>query len=619
MKSHTLACFTGSPFFKNQPMPPRFKNIAIIAHVDHGKTTLVDQILRYTAQADKKDDKELLLDFNELERERGITILAKNTAVEYQGYKINIVDTPGHADFGGEVERVLRMVDGSLLLVDAMEGPMPQTRFVLKKALELGHKIILVINKIDKPNCDIPQVIDKTFGLFIELAASDEQIDFPIVYCSAKNGYALLNLAHEKKDISPLLDTIIRHIPDANCDVEANFQFQVTTLDYNEYLGRICIGRIFQGKVRTQDHVVLLGVNEKGESQESRHKITKLFTFLGLKRIEVEEAFCGDIVAIAGIPEMTIGDTLCGEREVKALPRIEIEPPTVSMYFMVNDSPFAGKEGKWLTSRNLRERLEKETKTNIAIRVEDLGDAFKVSGRGELQLAILIENMRREGFELGVSKPEVIFRMQNGAKWEPYEQVVMDLPEEYSGAIIQELNRRRGILTHMENLSERLVRITYEIPTRGLIGFRSYFLTETRGEGSLSSIFLEYRPYAGEITGRTRGALVSMENGVANTYALYNLQERGDLFIEPQTPVYVGMIIGLHNKENDLDVNPIREKKLTNIRAAGSDEAMRLIPIKKMSLEQCLDFLEEDEILEVTPMSLRLRKKILNPSLRKRK
>ncbi|MCS6985637.1 MAG: translational GTPase TypA [Leptospiraceae bacterium] len=600
-------------------MVKSIRNIAIIAHVDHGKTTLVDQILRFCQGAEIKKDTERILDFNELERERGITILAKNTAVEYKGIKINIVDTPGHSDFGGEVERVLRMVDSSLLLIDAMEGPMPQTRFVLKKSLELGHKVILVVNKIDKPNVEINKVVDKTFELFLELGASDEQIDFPVVYTSAKLGYALRHLSDEKKDISPLLETILEYAPEVKCNEEANFQFQVTTLDYNDYLGRICIGRIYQGKIRVNDPVVLIGINEKHETIVSRHRVTKLFTFLGLRRLEVNEASCGDIVAVAGIPEMTIGDTLCGEKEIAPLPRIEIEPPTVSVYFMVNDSPFAGKEGKWITSRNLRERLEKEARVNIALKIEEVGEVFKVSGRGELQLAILMENMRREGYEFGVSKPEVIFKEENGIRLEPFEELTMDLPEEYSGPIIQELNRRKGLLTQMENLSAKRVRIRYEIPTRGLIGFRSFFLTETRGEGTLASLFLDYRPYAGDFSGRKRGALVSMENGVANTYALFHLQERGDLFIEPQTPVYVGMIIGLHSKENDLDVNPIREKKLTNVRASGSEEAMRLIPVKKMSLEECLDLLEEDEVLEVTPLSLRLRKKVLNPSLRKRK
>ncbi|GAB4436728.1 MAG: translational GTPase TypA [Turneriella sp.] len=599
------------------------KNIAIIAHVDHGKTTLVDKILGFCSTLEAKENAERVMDSNDLERERGITILAKNTAVDYEGTRINIVDTPGHSDFGGEVERVLRMVDTCLLLVDAMEGPMPQTRFVLKKALELGHKIILVINKVDKPNCDPQDVINKVFDLFVELNASDEQTDFPVVYASAKNNYAFLDWAdfdkpESRTTLKPLLDTIMKYARDGAGDPTAPFAFQVTNLDYNDYLGRICIGRIFSGTVRVGDQVVLRGENAKGEAVVTKHKVTKLFDFLGLKRIEVNEASCPNIIAIAGIEEMTIGDTLCDESYPEALPRIKIEPPTVSMQFSVNDSPFAGKEGKWVTSRNIRERLERELKTNLALRVEDQGDSFNVAGRGELQLAILIENMRREGFELMVSKPQVIFKMENGEKLEPYEELVMDMPEQYSGGVIQELNRRKGMMLIMETLSTGFVRVKYEIPTRGLIGFRSFFLTETRGEGSLATLFLGYRPYAGDFSGRTRGAIISMENGQTNTYGLFQIQDRGELFVGPQTPVYVGMIIGLHAKDNDLDVNPIREKKLTNVRASGSDEALRLVPPRKLSLEQCLDFLEDDEALEVTPTSLRLRKKILNPSMRKR-
>ncbi len=599
------------------------KNIAIIAHVDHGKTTLVDKILAFCSTLEAKESTERVMDSNDLERERGITILAKNTAVDYEGTRINIVDTPGHSDFGGEVERVLRMVDTCLLLVDAMEGPMPQTRFVLKKALELGHKIILVINKVDKPNCNPQEVINQVFDLFVELNASDEQTDFPVVYASAKNNYAFLDWADFEKPesrttLKPLLDTIMKYARDGAGDPGAPFAFQVTNLDYNDYLGRICIGRIFSGTVKVGDQVVLRGENEKGEPIVSKHKITKLFDFLGLKRIEVSQASCPNIIAIAGIEEMTIGDTLCNEAYPDALPRIKIEPPTVSMQFSVNDSPFAGKEGKWVTSRNIRERLERELKTNLALRVEDLGDSFKVAGRGELQLAILIENMRREGFELMVSKPQVIFKEENGVKLEPFEEIVMDMPEQYSGGVIQELNRRKGMMLIMETLSTGFVRVKYEMPTRGLIGFRSFFLTETRGEGSMSGLFLGYRPYAGDFSGRTRGAIISMENGQTNTYGLFQIQDRGELFVGPQTPVYVGMIIGLHAKDNDLDVNPIREKKLTNVRASGTDEALRLVPPRKLSLEQCLDFLEDDEALEVTPTSLRLRKKILNPSMRKR-
>lgn len=593
------------------------RNIAIIAHVDHGKTTLVDEIFK-ACSVDGSENTERAMDSNELEKERGITILSKNTAVEYKGNRINIVDTPGHSDFGGEVERVLRMVDACLLLVDAQEGPMPQTRFVLKKALDMGHRIILVINKIDKPAAEPDKVIDQTFELFLELGANDEQIEFQIVYASAKNGFAKKNADDEDKDMTPLLDTILDFVQPVPV-TEGAFQFQVTNLDYNDYLGRICIGRIFNGGAKVGDNVVLLGRDDQGNEKRSNHKITKLFTFLGLQRIEANEVSCGDIVAIAGIPEMTIGDTLCSEEDATALPRIEIEPPTVSMQFWINDSPFAGKEGKYVTSRNIRERLEKELKTNLSLKVEQQGETFQVQGRGELQLAILVENMRREGFEVGVSKPTVIMREEDGQKQEPYEEITMDLPEAYSGTVIQELNRRKGIMTSHESLGEGSARVKYEMPTRGLIGFRSFFLTETRGEGSISGIFLEYRTHAGLITGRTRGALVSMENGVTNAYALYNLQDRGEILLHPQTPVYTGMIIGIHAKDNDLDVNPIKEKKLTNVRASGTDDALRLVPPKKLSLEQAMDFLEEDEILEVTPQNLRLRKKVLNPSERKKK
>ena len=592
------------------------RNIAIIAHVDHGKTTLVDQIFNACSVSGTADN-ERAMDSNDLERERGITILSKNTAVEYNGNRINIVDTPGHSDFGGEVERVLRMVDSCLLLVDAQEGPMPQTRFVLKKALEMGHKIILVINKIDKPAAEPDVVIEQTFELFLELGANNDQIEFPIIYASAKNGFAKKNMDDPDVDMVPLLETITEHVPPVPQD-NGDFQFQVTSLDYNDYLGRICIGRIFSGNAKVGENVILIGKDHNGNEIKSNHKITKLFTFLGLQRIEAEKARCGDIVAIAGIPEMTIGDTLCSEEKPESLPRIEIEPPTVSMQFWINDSPFAGKEGKFVTSRNIRERLEKELKTNLSLRVEQQGETFQVQGRGELQLAILVENMRREGFELGVSKPTVIMHESGGKKEEPYEEVVMDIPESYTGSIIQELNRRKGIMTSHETLGESSARVKYEMPTRGLIGFRSFFLTESRGEGSLAGRFLEYRPYAGLITGRTRGALVSMENGMTNGYALFNLQDRGEMLLNPQTPVYVGMIIGIHAKDNDLDVNPVKEKKLTNVRASGTDDALRLVPPRKLSLEQAMDFLEEDEILEVTPQSLRLRKKILNPSDRKK-
>ena len=597
----------------------KIKNIAIIAHVDHGKTTLVDKILRFCSGVDKKEDRDRIMDSNDIERERGITILAKNTAVQYKDYLINIVDTPGHADFGGEVERVMQMVDSVLLLVDAFEGPMPQTRFVLRKALQLNKKVILVINKIDRDGCNPEGVIDKTFELFLELNATEEQIEFPVVFASAKEGYALNKLTDDRKDISPLLDVILEKAPDSSGKDDNPFLFQVTTLDYSEYLGRLCIGRIFDGCLSVGSEVKLLGVDDKGNPTKSTQRIAKLFRFLGLKRVETDKAFAGDIVAIAGIPELTIGDTLCSLTNENPLPRIEIEPPTVSMQFNVNDSPFAGKEGKLVTSRNIRERLNKEIMTNLSLRVDDLGDSFVVSARGELQLAILIENMRREGFELGVSKPQVVMKETEGKKQEPFEEVVIDMPEAYSGKVIQELNRRKGLMQELENLSAEYVRIRYEIPTRGLIGFRSFILTESRGEGSLSSIFLGYRDYVGAIPERSKGALISMDSGVTNTYALFNLQERGELFIGSQVPVYVGMIIGLNSKDNDLEVNPVKEKKLTNVRNSGTEDALKLVPPRKLSLEQAMDILDDDEILEVTPTSLRLRKKILDASMRKRK
>ncbi|MDH5720797.1 MAG: translational GTPase TypA [Spirochaetia bacterium] len=593
------------------------RNIAVIAHVDHGKTTLLDVILRYCQGVTEKENRERILDSNDLERERGITIFSKNTAVEYKDIKLNIVDTPGHSDFGGEVERILRMVNSCLLLVDAHEGPMPQTRFVLKKALELGHKIIVVINKIDKPEADIERVHEKTLELFLELNASDEQLDFPVIYSSAKNGYALLNVNDEKKDIAPLLDTILKEAPVASGKKTENFIFQVTTLDYSEYLGRICIGKVFSGGCKIGDMVYLK--NEHKPEVSAAKRITKLFTFHGLKRIETNEVQQGDVVAIAGIDEMSIGDTLVSEEKINPLPMIDIEPPTVSMLFMVNDSPFSGKTGKFLTSRHIRDRLDKELKVNLSLKVEIQGEAFKVSGRGELHLAVLIENLRREGYEIGVSKPQVITREIEGALCEPFEEIVMDIPEAYSGGVIQELNRRKGAMIKIEKLSDVFSRLTFEIPTRGLIGFRNFFLTETRGEGTLSGIFLEYRPFAGDFSGRTRGALVSMIDGKASGYALFSLQERGELFIGPQTAVYEGMIIGLHTRENDLEVNPVKEKKQTNVRASGSDEGIKLTPPRKLYLEYALDLMENDEILEVTPADIRLRKKERFANLRKRK
>ena len=594
------------------------KNIALIAHVDHGKTSLLDVMLNFSTLSGSLGS-ERIMDSDTLERERGITILAKNTAIEYQNVKINLVDTPGHSDFGGEVERVLNMVDGCLLLVDAQESVMPQTRFVLRKALELGHKIILVVNKIDKPNSEPAKVIEDVTELFLEENANDKQLEFPVIYSSAKDGYAIKNLDEPKKDITPLLDIIIESIQQDASRLNEPFKFQVTTLDYNDYLGRICIGRIFSGKVSLGDQVNLLGENKSGESTSSRHKITKLFTFLGLERLSANSAMAGDIIALVGIDDMTIGDTLASIDEQTALPRIEVEPPTVSMVFRVNDSPFAGREGKFLTSRQIRERLFKETQINLSLKVVSEGETFRVSGRGQLHLAILIENMRREGYEFSVLKPQVITKKIEGSIHEPFEEILLEMPQSCSGGVIQELNRRKGAMLSMHNLLGDRVRLSYEISTRGLIGFRSFYLTETRGNGILSGIFIGYRPSLGDFVGRIRGALISMINGATSTYALYNVQERGELFVRPQFNIYEGMIIGLHAKEVDLTVNPVKEKKLTNMRASGSDESMKLTPPRSLSLEQYLDILDDDEMLEVTPTTLRLRKKILKANMRKGK
>ncbi len=595
------------------------KNIAFIAHVDHGKTSLLDVILRFSKLSSSSEQEDRIMDSNDLEKERGITILSKNTAIEYQGIRINLVDTPGHSDFGGEVERVLSMVDGCLLLVDAQESVMPQTRFVLRKALQLGHKIILVVNKIDKPNSNPKNVIENVVELFLEENATDEQLEFPIIFSSAKENYALKKMDDEKKDITPLLDTIIEYIQQDPSLLNDPFKFQVTTLDYDDYLGRICIGRIFAGKVSVGDQVSLISQNEAGQTISSQHKVTKLFTFLGLNRIPTSSAASGDIIALAGISEMTIGDTLTSIENQVTLPRIKVEPPTVSMEFKVNDSPFAGREGKFLTSRQIRERLLKEAQINLSLKVVPEGETFSVSGRGQLHLAILIENMRREGYEFSVLKPKVIIQEIDKIKNEPYEKVLLEMPQEYSGGVIQELNRRKGLMLSMDNLPGDRARLSYEIPTRGLIGFRSFYLTETRGNGILSGIFIGYRPIVGDFISRVRGALISMTDGVTSTYALYNIQERGELFLTPQIDVYEGMIVGLHSKEANLTVNPVKEKKLTNMRASGSDESLKLTPPRHLSLEQYLDILDDDEMLEITPTTLRLRKKILKANMRKGK
>lgn len=591
------------------------RNIAIIAHVDHGKTTLVDAMLKQSGifRANEKVE-ERILDFNDLERERGITILAKNTAVRYKDVKINIVDTPGHADFSGEVERVLKMVDGVLLLVDSFEGPMPQTRFVLSKALELDLKPIVVINKIDRPDARPQEVIDEVLDLFIELGANDDQIDFPIVYTSAKEGIAKLSLEGESHDLRPLFDTILDYIPAPIGDVEAPLQLIVTTLDYDDYIGRIAIGKVVRGKIISGEEAAIC----KRDGSIQKVHINNLYQFEGLKRVQVEEASLGDIVAVSGISDIEIGETIADRDNPEAVDFVRIEEPTVSMTFSVNTSPFAGTEGKYVTSRHLRERLFKELETNVALRVEetDSTDSFKVSGRGELHLSILIETMRREGYELQVSKPTVIFKEVNGVKMEPIELLTIDIPEEYMGVVMEKLGPRKAELMDMHTLKPGTIRLKFKIPTRGLIGYRSEFLTDTKGNGIMTSVFYDYEPYKGDIPSRTRGALVAFETGVATTYGLYNAQERGTLFIEPGTKVYEGMVVGVNSRSGDIDVNVCKKKHVTNLRSATADEALRLSPVKKMSLEEALEFIDNDELVEVTPQSIRIRKKILDSQQR---
>ncbi|MCS6988755.1 MAG: translational GTPase TypA [Chloroherpetonaceae bacterium] len=597
------------------------RNIAIIAHVDHGKTTLVDAILKQTgAFRDNQKVEERVLDSDPQERERGITIFAKNAGYNYKGRKVNIVDTPGHADFGGEVERILKMVDGALLLVDALEGPMPQTKFVLRRALEAGLKIIVVINKIDRPNARPLQVIDEVLDLFIHLGANEEQIDFPYLFASGKEGYAKLKLEDEGKDISPLLDMILDKIPAPEADIDAPFQMLVNSLDYSDYLGKIAIGRIMKGKVRAGDAIAL--VEKKGEEVSvQKAKVGKLFLFEKLGRVEVSEAMAGDIVALTGVEDAHIGSTLCHPDYPIALEPLAITEPTVSMFFSVNDSPFAGKEGKFVTSRHLRERLYKEVITNVALRVEDTesSDTFKVSGRGELHLSVLIETMRREGFELQVSRPEVILkRDENGKLLEPYEAVTIDVPQDYVGVVIEKMGKRKGDMKNMTSLEGGLTRLEFEIPTRGLLGFQSEFVMDTKGEGILTHVFKSYEPYKGEIQSRQSGALVSAETGEAVAYALAQLDDRGTFFIEPGTPVYEGMVVGESSRDFDLTVNVCKTKKLTNMRASGSDEALKITPPRKLTLEQSLEFINDDELVEVTPKSIRIRKKILDETTRVR-
>ncbi|GAA8167902.1 translational GTPase TypA [Helicobacter pylori] len=592
------------------------RNIAVIAHVDHGKTTLVDGLLSQSgtfSEREKVDER--VMDSNDLEKERGITILSKNTAIYYKDTKINIIDTPGHADFGGEVERVLKMVDGVLLLVDAQEGVMPQTKFVVKKALSFGICPIVVVNKIDKPVAEPDRVVDEVFDLFVAMGASDKQLDFPVVYAAARDGYAMKSLDDEKKNLEPLFETILEHVPSPSGSVDEPLQMQIFTLDYDNYVGKIGIARVFNGSVKKNESVLLM----KSDGSKENGRITKLIGFLGLARTEIENAYAGDIVALAGFNAMDVGDSVVDPTNPMPLDPMHLEEPTMSVYFAVNDSPLAGLEGKHVTANKLKDRLLKEMQTNIAMKCEEMGEGkFKVSGRGELQITILAENLRREGFEFSISRPEVIIKEENGVKCEPFEHLVIDTPQDFSGAIIERLGKRKAEMKAMNPMSDGYTRLEFEIPARGLIGYRSEFLTDTKGEGVMNHSFLEFRPFSGSVESRKNGALISMENGEATAFSLFNIQERGALFINPQTKVYVGMVIGEHSRDNDLDVNPIKSKHLTNMRASGSDDAIKLTPPRTMVLERALEWIEEDEILEVTPLNLRIRKKILDPNMRKR-
>ena len=593
----------------------KLRNDAIIAHVDHGKTTLVDAMLKQSHIFRANEQvAERVMDSNAIERERGITILSKNTAVMYKDIKINIVDTPGHADFGGEVERVLNMVDGVLLLVDASEGPMPQTKYVLRKALEQGLKPIVVINKIDRPDQRIDDVYDEVLELFMELGADDDQLDFPVVYAIARDGIAKLDLDDESDSLEPLMDLLIKEIPAPQGDVEGSLQMMVTTLDSDEYVGRVAIGRIMRGKIKEGQNVVV--ISGDGETKE---RIGKVYVYQGLKRMEVSEAELGEIVAITGLPSASIGHTVADAENPEALPSINIDEPTLSMTFGVNTSPFAGREGQFVTSRHLRDRLYKETETNVSLRVEetDSPDTFKVSGRGELHLSILIETMRREGYELQIGKPEVIYKEINGQLCEPIENLTIEVPQEFMGTVMESLGTRKAELSNMTELKGYL-RLEFTIPARGLIGFRSEFLTNTKGNGIMNHVFRGYAPYKGDIPGRSRGSLVAFEQGETTPYGIYTLQDRGVMFISPKQMVYEGMIIGENTRELDMDVNPCKKKNVSNMRSSSSDEAIRLTPPRLLSLEQALEFINKDEMVEVTPESIRLRKTILDKSQRGR-
>lgn len=594
----------------------KIRNVAIIAHVDHGKTTLVDALLRQSGTFRTNEQvAERVMDSNDIEKERGITILAKNTSVMYNDIKINIVDTPGHADFGGEVERVLKMVDGVLLLVDAFEGAMPQTREVLKKSLALNLKPIVVINKIDRPGANPAKVVDEVLELFIELNANDDQLDFPVIYASAKNGIAKMNLNEESDNVRCIFETIINTIEPPKCSIEGTAQMLVSNIEYDDYLGRLAVGRIERGIIKTGMNVTVCK-NDK----TIQGKIAKLFTYKGLKKVEVEEAEAGDIVEISGIADINIGDTICDPTNVEKIPFVDIDEPTVSMTFSVNNGPLAGREGEFVTSRHIRDRLFKELERNVSLRVRetDSADSFEVCGRGELHLSVLIETMRREGFELLVSRPKVIMKEINGVKCEPMELLVVNVPDESIGTVIEKLGRRKAEMVNMEPAEIGHTKIEFKIPARGLIGYRTEFLTDTKGSGTMNSVFDSYEPYKGDVQSRTRGVLVAFEPGISVTYGLYNAQERGDLFIGAGVEVYEGMIVGLNARNEDISINVCKEKHLTNTRASGSDDALRLVPPIQMSLEKAIEFIEEDELVEITPKNIRLRKKILDTKTRER-
>lgn len=594
------------------------RNVAIIAHVDHGKTTLVDAMLQQSGvYRENQEVVERVMDSGDLERERGITILAKNTAVSYNGVKINIVDTPGHADFGGEVERILKMVNGVILLVDAAEGPMPQTRFVLSRALEMGHRVIIVVNKIDRPDQRISEVVDETLELLMDLNATDEQLDSPFLYCSARAGVCTTDPDVPGTNLKPLFDTILEHIPAPEVELNAPFQMLVSSIDYNEFVGRIAIGRIERGVLNQNEEIQVCNYHNPGEVSK-RFKASAIFEFNGLSRVPCQRAEAGNIIAMSGIGDVTIGDTICEPSAVEPLEFVKVSAPTMEITFSVNDSPFAGRDGKFVTSRQIRDRLFRETLRDVSLRVseiEDSTDSFNVAGRGEMHLGILIETMRREGYEFQVSPPRVLFRTIDGQKCEPVERVVIDVPSDYMGTVIEQLGERKGNMLDMTPLGDRM-KIEFLVPSRGLFGYRNEFLTATKGEGIMASVFDSYQPYAGELARRNTGSLIASETGVSITYGLFNAQQRGVLFIGAGVDVYEGMIIGMNPKDEDITINACKKKQLTNTRASGSDDALRLIPPKQMSLEQCLEFLADDELLEVTPHFLRLRKAILSNDLR---